>query len=429
VRNAVLEHVLANCRTADWIGSQHLPLPVTIRLLHDTANGSRCAAWPIQKLSVFVSDWLRRIPYSILIPCMLISVLGLCGIHRADQLYGPSAAFDRQLVWLMLAWPSMLMVTSISYRPLRHLSPWLYVLSLVLLVLVLFMPAINGSRRWIPLGVFDFQPSEPARLAFILALAHYLMYRESQRTIRGLIPPLVMTVFPLMLILREPDLGTAMLFLPILYAMLFAAGARVEHLLAAGAIGIMLLPLLWGQMSAEQKSRVVMVFTQTDGGTAPPGDGFHLHQSKQVMSLGGIKGSLFSDDSNELVIDDPTAYTLPAARTDFVLSLIGERYGVAGCGFLLIMYGVIVFKGLSVARKTREPFGRLVAVGIVTMLATQSLLNASMTVGLMPITGITLPMCSYGGSSLLSTCVSVGLLMNIAMRPGYEVAGNPVFDC
>ena len=372
-----------------------------------------------------MSDWFRRIPFGILIPCMLISVMGLCGIHRADQLYGPSAAFDRQLVWLMLAWPAMLVVTSVSYRPLRHLSPWLYVLSLASLMLVLFMPAINGSRRWIPLGIFDFQPSEPARLAFILALADYLMYRESQRTIRGLIPPLVMTVFPLMLILREPDLGTAMLFLPILYAMLFAAGARIEHLLAAAFIGVLLLPLLWGQMSAEQKSRVVMVFTQTDGGTAPPGDGFHLHQSKQVMSLGGISGSIFNE---EPIIDDPSAYTLPAARTDFVLSLIGERYGVVGCGFLLMMYGLIVFKGLSVARTTREPFGRLVAVGIVAMLATQSLLNASMTVGLMPITGITLPMCSYGGSSLLSTCVSMGLLMNIAMRPGYEVAGNPVFD-
>lgn len=356
---------------------------------------------------------------------MLISVIGLCGIHRADELYGGSSAFDRQLVWLMLSWPAMLLVTTVSYRPLRHICPWLYVASLASLVFVLFMPAINGSRRWIPLGVFDFQPSEPARLAFILALAHYLMYRESQRTIRGLIPPLIMTVFPLMLILREPDLGTAMLFLPILYAMLYAAGAKVQHLLAAAAIGIMLLPLLWGQMSPEQRSRVVMVFTQTDGGTAPPGDGFHLHQSKQVMALGGIWGSISRD---EPVIDDPSAYTLPAARTDFILSLIGERYGIIGCGVLLSLYGVIVFQGLKVAGKSREPFARLVVVGIVAMLATQSLLNASMTVGLMPITGITLPMCSYGGSSLMSTCLSIGLMMNIAMRPGYEVTPTQRFN-
>ena len=372
-----------------------------------------------------VSDWLRRIPYGILIPCMLISVAGLCGIHRADQLYGTSTAFDRQLIWLMISWPAMLLATTVSYRPLRNICPWIYIASLVSLVVVLFMPAVHGSRRWIPLGAFDFQPSEPARLAFILALAHYLMYRESQRTIRGLIPPLVMTVFPLMLILREPDLGTAMLFLPILYAMLFAAGARLTHLLAAAAIGVMLLPVLWGQMSAEQKSRVVMVFTQRDGGSAPPGDGFNLHQSKQVMALGGMWGSIAREDQ---IIDDPTAYTLPAARTDFVLSLIGERYGTWGCGALLLLYAAVVLQGLSIAKRSREPFGRLVVVGIVTMIATQSLLNASMTVGLMPITGITLPMCSYGGSSLLSTCVSMGLLMNIAMRPGYEVAGNSTFS-
>ena len=143
------------------------------------------------------------------------------------------------------------------------------------------------------------------------------------------------------------------------------------------------------------------------------------------MALGGIWGSISRD---EPVIDDPSAYTLPAARTDFILSLIGERYGIIGCGVLLSLYGVIVFQGLKVAGKSREPFARLVVVGIVAMLATQSLLNASMTVGLMPITGITLPMCSYGGSSLMSTCLSIGLMMNIAMRPGYEVTPTQRFN-
>ncbi|MCP4173718.1 MAG: rod shape-determining protein RodA [Fuerstiella sp.] len=364
--------------------------------------------------------WLRNVPFSILAACVLISVIGLFGLQRADELYGASRLFERQLIWISLAWPAMLAVTVVSYRPLRHLSPWLYVGSLLLLVVVLFMPPINGSRRWIPLGLFDFQPSEPARLAFILALAHYLMHRDSQKTVRGLLPPFVMTMLPLLLILREPDLGTAMLFLPILYAMLFVAGARPTHLLVAALIGVAMLPLMWQQMSREQKSRVVMVFNQTDGGLAPSGDGFHLHQSKQVFALGGLWGSVSRD---EPIIDDPSAYILPAARTDFILSVIAERYGVAGAAVLLLLYGVIVVRGLAIAKRTKEPFGRLAAVGIVTMIATQALINASMTVGLMPITGITLPMCSYGGSSLLSTCIAMGLLMNVAMHPGYEVAG------
>ena len=313
----------------------------------------------------------------------------------------------------------MLGTTIFPYRPLRQVGPWLFVGSLVLLVSVLFMPAVNGSRRWIPLGFFDFQPSEPARLAFILALASYLMYRDSQRTAKGLIVPFVITLFPLLLILREPDLGTATLFLPILYSMLFASGAKPLHLATAAAVGICLVPVLWGQISEEQRSRVRMVFTQQDGGSAPQGDGYHLHQSKQVIALGGLAGSISRDTP---IIEDPAAYHLPAARTDFILCLICERYGIAGFTVMLVLYGTIIGCGIRVAQATREPFGRLVAVGIVTMLATQTLINAGMTVGMVPITGITLPMCSYGGSSLVSTCTSMGLLMNIAMHPGYDVA-------
>lgn len=372
-----------------------------------------------------MSEWIGKLPWSICIACVLISLAGLCGLHRADQLYGPSRLFERQLIWIALAWPLMLTATLISYRRLRHLSPWFYLVCLSLLVVVLFMPAVNGSRRWIPLGLFDFQPSEPARLAFILALGHYLMHRESQRTIGGLMVPFVMTVFPLMLILREPDLGTAMLFLPILFAMLFAAGAKTTHLLATICLGIAVLPLLWQQMSAEQRSRVVTVFSQTDGGIAPTGDGFHLHQSKQLLALGGVWGSIAED---EPIIDDPSAYILPASRTDFILCLVGERYGIIGCVMLMTLYGIIVLQGLRIARRTREPFGRLVATGIVAMLGTQVLINSGMIVGLMPITGITLPMCSYGGSSLMSTCLSMGLLMNIGMRPGYEVTGGQVWE-
>ncbi len=366
--------------------------------------------------------WIRQLPVMILLPAMLITIAGLFGLHRADQLYGPSRLFERQLIWIILAWPLMLTVTAIPYRSLRHLSPWLYAACVALLVVVLFMPPINGSRRWIPLGLMDFQPSEPARLAFIMALAHYLMYRENQATLTGLIPPFVLTLFPLLLILREPDLGTAMLFLPILFAMLFAAGANGRHLLAAAAVGILLLPLLWHQMTAEQRSRIVMVFSQQDGGPAPTGDGFHLHQSKQVLALGGLWGSISRD---EPITDDTTAYRLPAARTDFILSVLGERYGLPGVAVLLLLYASVIFRGLAAAARTKEPWGRLVAVGIVTMIGTQTLINTSMTVGLMPITGTTLPLCSYGGSSLLSTCVAVGLLMNIAMRPGYEVAPLP----
>ena len=353
---------------------------------------------------------------------MGITIAGLCGLHRADQLYGESLRFERQLVWVGLSWPVMFFVTVMPWRRLRHIGPALFCVCLGLLVLVLFMAPINGSRRWIPLGLMEFQPSEPTRLAFIMALASWLMFRENLRTIKGLVPPFVVTFVPLLLILREPDLGTSLLFLPILYAMLFAAGARTRHLIAAALMGITMLPLLWQQMTSEQRSRIVMLFNQTDGGAAPAGDGFHLHQSKQVLALGGIYGSIWND---EPIIDDPAAWQLPAAREDFILSVIGERYGLAGVSFVLLMYAVLVWRGIRAAMKTHDPWGRLVAVGIVTMIGVQTLVNSGMTVGMMPITGMTLPFCSYGGSSLLSFSIAAGLLMNIAMRPGYDVGPVP----
>ena len=364
----------------------------------------------------------RSISWTFVFVCLGITWLGLCGLVRADELYGKSQLVEKQMIWLLLALPVMLTIAIVPYQHIRSFSVWLYGACIALLGAVLFMPAVNGSRRWIPLGLFDLQPSEPARLAFILALASYLMYRDSQRKVRGLIPPLVMALLPMLLIVREPDLDTALLFVPVLCSMLFAAGAQSRHLAITGVIGIACLPLLWTQMSAEQQSRVVSVFTQRDGGVAPSGDGFHLHQSKQVLALGGFWGSVNQADPP---IDDPAAWQLPASRTDFVFAMIGEKLGFPGCALLISLYTVLIWKGLLVARRTREPFGRLVAVGIVTLLAVQTILNTGMTVGLLPITGTTLPLCSYGGSSLISTYAAVGLLISIDKCRSYEVTGEP----
>ena len=380
----------------------------------------------MQRSDMRVRLWYRQFPWTLLIVCVSITVLGLCGLVRADELYGRTQLVERQMVWLCLALLAMVATLNVPYRLLSQLSPWIFAGTLLLLAVTLFMPPINGSRRWIPLGLFDLQASEPARLAYIMALAAYLMYRSSQRTIAGLVPPLLMAFFPMLLIVREPDLDTAILFLPVLYTMLFAAGARTKHLAAAALSGIACLPILWTQMSPEQQSRIVTVITQRDGGSAPAGDGFHLHQSKQILALGGFWGSFHQQGPP---VDDPAAWQLPASRTDFIFVMIGERFGFPGCVGVLLLYCVLVWNGLRIASRTREPFGRLVCVGVMTLIAVQTLLNAGMTVGLLPITGTTLPLCSYGGSSLISTYAGIGLVMNIAMRPGQIVAGEPfVFE-
>ncbi len=203
--------------------------------------------------------------------------------------------------------------------------------------------------------------------------------------------------------------------------MLFAAGARPRHLTLMLFLGAAVMPLLWMEMSTEQRSRIVTLFVQRDGGPAPSGDGYHLHQSKQVLALGGVQGSQW----NGTLLDDPQAYHLPASRTDFVFCLVGERFGLLGATATLVLYLSLFASGLRVAARTREPFGRLLAVGVVSLIATQTIINTGMTVGLMPVTGITLPLLSHGGSSLLTTSLALGIVLNIGMRPGYEMTADP----
>ncbi len=366
-------------------------------------------------------DWFRRVPWLVVACALLLMLAGLAGILRGDELHGGRDYFGRQLVWISIGVPVMFAVTWVPYRRFREFSFPVFLVSLVGLLAVYLMPAINGSHRWIPLGFAKFQPSELTKIAYIFALAHYLMYRENYRRLTGLLTPFLLTMIPVGLILREPDLGTSLLFFPVLFAMLFAAGARARHLLLIVVLGAACSPALWMGMSAEQRSRIVSVFRQKDGGPVPRGDDYHLHQSKQVLALGGVWGS----DLAGMPRSNPRIYRLPAGRTDFVYCLLGERWGLWGtCGVLLV-YLALFARGLRIAASTHEPFGRLVAVGIVTLLAAQTIINTGMTVGLTPITGMTLPLMSYGGSSLISTCLALGLLMNVGMRPGYEVTGQP----
>ncbi|MGE0377323.1 MAG: FtsW/RodA/SpoVE family cell cycle protein [Planctomycetaceae bacterium] len=367
------------------------------------------------------TQYLQRTPWLVVVSAALLMVAGLGGIARGDELAAGRALQPRQLMWIVISVPALLATTWVPYRVWKPWSYPLFLATLVLLGVVYLCPAKNGAHRWIPLGIADFQPSELAKLTFIMALSHYLMHRRNYRRLTGLVVPFAITLVPVLLILREPDLGTSLLFFPVLYGMLFAAGAKARHLVAVSLLGVMVLPVLWTQMSAEQKSRITSLFHQQDGGPTPRGDGYHLHQSKQVLALGGVWGS----DVTGMQIDDPLAYHLPAARTDFIYCLIGERWGLPGTIGVLLVYLLLFGRGLMIAAGTQEPFGRLLAVGIVMLFAAQLIINTGMTVGLMPITGLTLPLVSYGGSSLLTMCIAIGLLLNVGLRPGYEITGEP----
>lgn len=351
---------------------------------------------------------------------VLLLCAGLAGISRGDALASGTGLLPKQLLWIALATPAFLVPLCVHYRPLRRWSYGLYAVSLGLLCVVFFCPPRNGARGWIPLGFADFQPSELMKLSLILTLAHYLMYSRNHRTWWGLVTPFVLTFVPVVLILREPDLGTALLFFPVLFGMLFAAGARWKSLTAVLVMGVVGLPVIWLCMNAEQRSRVTVLFQQADG-VSLSADDYQLHQAKQMLALGGLWGS----DVSGVSVDDPRAYHLPASRSDFVFCLVGERWGLSGCIAVLGVYMTLVATGFMIAARTEEPFGRLVATGVTVLLGTQVVVNTGVTVGLMPITGITLPLMSAGGSSLLTVAISLGLLGSIGLRPDYELAGDP----
>lgn len=368
------------------------------------------------------SVWLRRLPWSIVVCALGMLALGWVGVARAEELSGGSGRlFQQQIAYTVIAVAAMIGVAIPNYRVFMRFSYPVFVLVLILLAAVFWCPLINGTHRWIRVGPVGLQPSEVAKAAFILALARYLMYRESYRRFLGLAAPLILTLVPVLLILKEPDLGTSLVFLPVLFAMLFAAGARRRDLVGVLALGLLTLPLLWSQMSGEQKSRITSLFDQPSPSRRPTGSAYHLHQAKQMRAMGGAWGSLITGQAT----DDLAAYRLPESQSDFIICVLGERLGLVGLAGVLALYVVFVWRGLAIAAETREPFGRLLAVGVSALFAVEVMIHAGMSVGLLPITGLSLPLVSHGGSGMVAHAMAVGILLNVGMRPGYELNNEP----
>jgi cell division protein FtsW (lipid II flippase) len=291
------------------------------------------------------------------------------------------------------------------------------VMILLVVVLIPWMPSWlvrprNGARRWISLLVTDIQPSELAKVAYILVLASYLRFRANYRRLRGLIPPLVLGLIPMALVVVEPDLGTALLFLPTFFAVLLAAGARYRDLaiicLIGGGSAVAMYPLL----NTYQKNRVEAVVHQLLGDDRHiQGIGYQGAKAISLIGAGGVTGIKGVDPATVIA-----ANHLPEAHNDMVFAVIATSWGLAGIVFTWMLSLILLGGGLLVAGLSRDPFGRLVSVGIVAVLFSQMAVNTGMTIGLLPITGMTLPFVSAGGSSLVTTWMMIGLLVGVARR-------------
>ncbi len=371
----------------------------------------------------------------------------------AGQTAGLANLWKKQLIFATVGALGFIIVNIVNYRRLGEASYWIYVLVLLLLSVLLldkivdigFVPVVKGARRWIRIAFagwsVNFQPSELCKLAYVLAFAWYLRYRSNYRNFKALIGPFVLTLLPMILILLEPDLGTVLLMMPIFLTMLFVAGAKIKHLAVIIILAILLSPLLWFKMDAYQRTRISSVILQNNWvrqkavqhpalGKILVGRpftekqwkdnwGYHLIRSKYAVASGGATGYGFRQGPFIKY------HFLPERHNDFIFAVIAQQWGFLGCLALLLLYVILIACGLEIAGHNTDPFAKLLATGIVTMLAVEIIVNIAMTMGLMPITGLTLPLVSYGGSSLLVNMAAIGLLNSVGRSRPFTVAPKP----
>lgn len=359
----------------------------------------------------------------------VIASLSLCaiGIHCIDIGASPTPSAithlgplaTRQVVFMGAGLLAAVAVCVPHYRFLGYASWVLFGLALAMLVFLLipFVPTFivrprNGARSWIDLGVIDLQPSELAKIAWVVALAWYLRYKENHRTIRGLLPPALITGIPVGLILLQPDMGTALLFIPALFAILVAAGAKMKHLSLIVLLAALAAPAAYPLLMPHQKARIAGLFQQFSGDRSADQD-INM-QSVTAQRLAGAGGLTGLDQSASRVLIRYNA--LPERHNDMIFAVVMNRFGMVGGLAVLALYLLWAAGALWTAALCREPLGRLIPVGLTGFILAQAIINIGMNLGLLPIIGITLPFVSHGGSSMLASWLMTGLVFAVALR-------------
>lgn len=365
--------------------------------------------------------------------CVLAGLgLTLVGIYAIDVAQSVDAGGDlagvawRQVVFATLGMLAATVIALPHYRVLSLFS-WPLMAVVIGLLVFLFLPFVptwivrerNGTRGWIDLGVMDFQPSEIAKIAYVFVVARYLRFRTQHRRLKGLIVPGLLTVPPVVLITLQPDLGTASLFIPSLFGMLIAAGARLRHLTLVVVAAAATAPMAYPVLQDHQKVRIDGLIKQFQGDRSSDQDiNFQSSTAQRLIGAGQV-GGVGDDAARALVYYNG----LPERHNDMVFAVVVNRFGLLGGLGLLGLYLLWIAGALLVAGSCKEPFGRLLVVGLVGFVAAQVVINVGMNLGLLPIIGITLPFVSYGGSSMLTVWLMTGLIANVALhrpRPPYR---------
>jgi rod shape determining protein RodA len=397
----------------------------------------------------------KEFDLTLFVAALMLAAIGILLIYSA-KLHSESVAergiYVKQIVWVLLGFSVCLLAFFVPQRFYEVFSYPIWVFSILTLILILMIGSSKmGAARWISLGGFNIQPSEFAKIATIFPLARYLSYsKRSVYSFRWLVTVVGIALVPALLILRQPDLGTSLVFFAILISMLFWSGVPLFYLFlivspfislvcafhwipwalfffilvlllyyvrpgVVFSVGFLLLnlafgmitPLVWNKLHHYQQQRIIVFL---DPGRDPQGAGYQIIQSKVAIGSGGLAGKGFLEGSQTKLA------FLPHQHTDFVFSVLGEEFGLLGGLVLLGLFGFLIYKGIRIARKTRNTFASNVAIGLTAVIGFQMVVNIGMTLGVMPVTGLPLPFVSYGGSSMLLSWVALGILLAINSR-------------
>lgn len=351
----------------------------------------------------------------------VIALYGLTAVYSATYTSkGPSSLFYKQLIWVGVGMSVMFLALIPDYHTVGRYAYILYLVSVILLVLVMVVGKTGmGAQRWLPLGPFAFQPSELAKLAITLALARY--FAEYPTTtglgLKDLTVPAIMVLIPLVLVMKQPDLGTAMMFLFTSSLIVLIAGLRfrafmtvVLVIVTIASLALLVSPVrnkLWGKLKPYQQNRIKAF---VDPSSDRLGSGYHANQSKIAVGSGQIVGKGFRKGTQSQMA------FLPERHTDFIFAVIAEEHGFLGCFLLLLLYLVLLMVGIDTARNAKDSLGVLMAGGIVSMMTLYVFINVGMAVGIVPVVGVPLPLISYGGTSIITTFLALGILLNIQAR-------------
>ncbi len=365
------------------------------------------------------STHFRKAPslwsYTHLDAWLLLLVLMLCG-YGLFILYSASGQdigdVKRQAIRMGAGLFMLVFLAQVKPRTLMSLTPWLYLFVLALLIAVMFFGvSAKGAQRWLPLPGFRFQPSELMKLVLPMAIAAYLVREQLPPSLKQIVIAVVIMAIPAALIMKQPDLGTSLLIASSGVFVLLLSGLYWRYVIAALALISASLPVLWAFMKGYQQQRVL---TFLNPESDPLGAGWNIIQSKTAIGSGGLSGKGWLQGTQSQL------NFLPESHTDFVIAVVGEELGFYGIAFLLLLYLLIIFRGMILAMRAHDRFARLLAGSIILTFFVYVLVNIGMVTGLLPVVGVPLPMISYGGTSIVTLMSGFGILMAVgthAQRP------------